>query len=407
MIKTLKILSNIKYLNAKKNINNKKYIFQFLPISFESFSKEKNFYYNEQKLKTSYIIDILHNLILKYYLKKENKFNLSSTILKEKYGYLYNYYIKYLVDKKILILIAKHQKGKNARIYSINESILRSDIIRYYNSDKVLLKKYKSKIFNIDDSVENNLIDIDIKDKLIDDLFKVKIEFERSIFYLDTLRNDDIDIYNRNKYSVECINDTHIFYHFDKYGRMHTNFTILKSFIRKNCLLIDDEETYECDISNSQPLFLAKLINDSKSKWVDEKELDLFKYLTLNGKYYNYIMDFSGLDRAKSKELTYKVLFGRNMYNSKSDKIFKELFPTIHNFIKLYKKEFGDYKILSYDLQKSESNFIFNKVVREIMTLLPDISIITVHDSIVFPRKYKDVVKLIFEKKIEEEFCFY
>ncbi len=105
------------------------------------------------------------------------------------------------------------------RIYSINESILRSDIIRYYNSDKVLLKKYKSKIFNIDDSVENNLIDIDIKDKLIDDLFKVKIEFERSIFYLDTLRNDDIDIYNRNKYSVECINDTHIFYHFDKYGK--------------------------------------------------------------------------------------------------------------------------------------------------------------------------------------------
>ncbi len=92
---------------------------------------------------------------------------------------------------------------------------------------------------------------------------------------------------------------------------------------------------------------------------------------------------------------------------SKSDKIFKELFPTIHNFIKLYKKEFGYYKILSYDLQKSESNFIFNKVVREIMTLLPDISIITVHDSIVFPRKYKDVVKLIFEKKIEEEFCFY
>ncbi len=80
---------------------------------------------------------------------------------------------------------------------------------------------------------------------------------------------------------------------------MHTNFTILKSFIRKNCLLIDDEETYECDISNSQPLFLAKLINDSKSKWVDEKELDLFKYLTLNGKYYNYIMDFSGFGESK------------------------------------------------------------------------------------------------------------
>lgn len=64
-----------------------------------------------------------------------------------------------------------------------------------------------------------------------------------------------MDIYNRNKYSIECINDKHIFYHFDKYGRLHTNFTILKSFIRKNCLLIDNEETYEFDIKKFTATF--------------------------------------------------------------------------------------------------------------------------------------------------------
>jgi hypothetical protein len=88
-----------------------------------------------------------------------------------------------------------------------------------------------------------NLIEEDIRAKLVTDLFSVKIEFDRAIFFLDSLKYQDYDIYNRNIYSVECINNQHIFYHFDNYGRLHTNYTILKSFIRKNCLLIDGEET--------------------------------------------------------------------------------------------------------------------------------------------------------------------
>jgi len=186
---------------------------------------------------------------------------------------------------------------------------------------------------------------------------------------------------------------------------MHTNFTILKSFIRKNCLLINGEETHEIDIKNSQPLFLTKLIQDSGTKWVNNEEFQLFKELTITGKYYNYIMDSYGIsDRGQVKELTYKVLFGRNGVNSKADKIFSSLFPTIHNFIKLYKKENEDYKVLAYELQKAESNLIFNKIIRQIMTLYPEIKIVTVHDSIIIPRKYKDSVWAIFQTKLFEEF---
>ena len=334
-------LSDIEsYSLIKKNLELKKCSLQFLPVSLESISKQKNFFYKDRKLKTSYLIDIVHNLILKYYFKKENRFNLMASILKEKYGYLYNYYIDFLVEKGVIILISKHQKGKSSRIYSINEFILRGKIIRYNNFDRVLLKKYKSKVSQIEEeSVESSLIDKDIKLKLVNDLFSVQIEFDRSIFYLDTLKEDDIDIYNRNRYSVECINDKHIFYHFDNYGRMHTNFTILKSFIRKNCLLIDGEETHEIDIKNSQPLFLTKLIQDSGSKWIKDDEFQLFKELTITGKYYNYVMDAIGIsDRNLVKEMTYKVLFGRNGSNSKADKIFSSLFPTIHYlFVKIYK----------------------------------------------------------------------
>lgn len=400
-------LSDIpRYTSIKKNLDNKKCSLQFLPQSLDQISKNKFFTYKDQKLKTSYLIDLVHNLILKYYFKKENKFHLMACILKEKYGYLYNYYMDYLLENKILILLSRHKKGTSSRIYAINEYILRGKIIRYNNFDKVLLKKYKSKISQIEENdTEVSLIDRDIKVKLINDLFHVSIEFDRSIFFLDALKQDDIDIYNRNRYSVECINDKHIFYHFDNYGRLHTNFTILKSFIRKNCLLIDGEDTCELDIKNSQPLFLTKIIQESGTKWVKEDEFNLFKTLTIDGKYYQYVMESFGIkDRNLVKEMTYKVLFGRNAANSKSDKIFSKLFPTIHHFIKLYKKESGDYKVLAYELQKAESNLIFNKIIRQIMTSYPEVKLVTVHDSIVVPLKYKDSVWAIFQTKIFEEF---
>jgi hypothetical protein len=377
---------------------------QFLPECLIELSLQKNFFYKEQKLKSAYIIDIIHNLLLKYYFKKENSFTLSSVILKDKYGYLYNYYIDFLKEKDIIKMQKNYLKGSNSRIYSINESIINGKILRYSNDDKVLIKKYITKHlqFELD---RNSIIDRIIKKKLISDLYSVQIQFDRSIFYLDSLKNEDIDIYNRNKYSVESINDKHIFYHFDSYGRMHTNFTILKSFIRKNCLLIDGEETFEIDIQNSQPLFLSKLIEESNSRWVNEDEFRLFSILVQSGNYYQYLIDNLFLkDKSLAKDLTYKVLFGQNRINSKSDKLFSKLFPTIHNFIKLYKNEKKDYKILAHDLQKAESNLVFNKIIRKIMQQDSDIKLITVHDSIIAPKKYKEVISEIFFNEIFEHF---
>ena len=390
-------------------LNNKKFSLQFLPSCLEHIKDVKYIEYNGQRLKPAYILDIVNNLILKYYFKKENRYALNALILKDRYGYLYNYYINYLIDNKILHMVANYKTGVTSRIYSLNESIFRSKIKRYRNIDKVLLKKYKKKVFDSIDFVESNnsLIDIDIREKLISDLFSVQIDLDRSIFFLDALKDKDLDIYNRNLYAVDCINDKHIFYHFDSYGRMHTNFTILRSFIRKNCLLIDGDETCEIDISNSQPLFLSKLINDTQTNWVKNPEFDIFKELTISGKYYQYMMQVLDIKNKKDiKELTYKVLFGRNSANSKADKLFKSVFPSIHNFITLYKKEHGDYKILAYDLQKAESNLIFNKIVRKMMEISPDMKVITIHDSIIISNKYRDTANAIFQTELLKEFNF-
>lgn len=390
----------------RDKINKKKYSLQFLPKILENISSQKLIFYKNKKLKSSYLIDIIHNLILKYYFKKDNSFNISSVILKEKYGSYYNYYIEYLLEIGAIQLTRNYQKGKNARIYKLSDKVLRGDINRYKNSDKFLLKKYINAISIVDEN-PNKLkvgIDTDVKKKLVNDLFSVQIDYAKSIFFLDAT-NQDIDVYNKNKYSVECIRDNHIFYHFDDYGRLHTNFTILKSFIRKNCLLIDDEETVEIDIKNSQPLFLSKLIEENDIFIVNEDELNLFKKLTVNGNFYQYLIDNSPekVNKKQIKEVVYKVLFGKN-YKNKSDELFKSLFPTIYSFIKSYKKEMGSYKHLSYSLQRAESNLIFNKIIKKIIRIYPEIKVVTVHDSIICSKKYKDVVEIIFNTMINEEF---
>ena len=301
-------------------------------------------------------------------------------------------------------MIRNHQKGKNARIYKLNDQVLSSKITRYKNVDNILLKKYKNAVSQIErNDIESNNIEKCVKMKLVEDLFYIEIDHFRSIFFLDSTQQD-IDIYNKNKYAVECISDKHIFYHFDSYGRMHTNFTILKSFIRKNCLLIDGEETSEIDIKNSQPLFLCKIIESEGLKLVDGDEFDLFKLLTISGNFYQYLIDNSNIkDKKEIKEMVYKVLFGKN-FRSKSDDLFKTCFPTIHQFIKDYKKEHGDYKILSHNLQNLESRLVYNKIVKEIMYIYPEIRLITVHDSIICQRKHRGLVEEIFNRNLANEF---
>jgi hypothetical protein len=329
---------------------------------------------------------------------------MSSLVLRDKYGFLYNYYMEYLKEKGIIEMISNYLVGKNVRIYKLSESIIDGKITRFKNEDKVLLKKYKEAVSLLDDGdVLTNTILPEVKKKLVSDLFSVKIHGEKAIFFLDSTVQT-ADIYNKNVYSVQCISDGQIFYHFDNYGRMHTNFTILKSFIRKNCLSIDGDETYELDIKNSQPLFLNKIIESDGAEIVDQTECELFKYLTKSGLFYQYIMDNSGIkDKEKIKKIIYKVLFGKN-YSNSSDKMFSKLFPTIHNFIKFYKKKHSNYKILSHKLQNLESNLIFNKIILEIMETNPEIKIVTVHDSIVFSKKWKNIVEEIFYKNLEKEF---
>jgi hypothetical protein len=246
----------------------------------------------------------------------------------------------------------------------------------------------------------NSPIKPDIRKKLVDDLYKVQIDYDKSMSFIENLKNSgniEVNKYYKNIHSIESIKNKSLFFKFDEYGRFHTNFTILKKEIRQKYLKINNEEINEIDIGNSQPLFLSILIKNELSE--NDPDISNYIWLVKQGLFYEYIISkFSSLTRKDAKLLTYKVLFGHNGINSTDNKIFESLFPKVYNFIIDYKSINEDYKSLSHVLQKMESDFIYGKVVKEIYAKIKNINLITIHDSIIYPIKYDNEIKEIFNR---------
>jgi hypothetical protein len=197
-IQELMEIQKIDYTKLISNkIRDKKNSLQFLPTDLYHLRDVKVISYKNTNLKSAYIIDIVHNLILKYFFKKDNSFVLNSIILKKKYGHLYNIYISYLIDNNFIKMDRNYKAGVTSRTYSLNPRIFKSKIHRYSNQDKVLIKKYKSKIIELIDYNSNQLspIDVDVRQKLVSDLFQVTIDKNRSMAFLNGLKRKDIDIF--------------------------------------------------------------------------------------------------------------------------------------------------------------------------------------------------------------------
>jgi len=393
-----------------------KYLYQFIPEKFLYLTKNKTIQYKDVNLKTAYLINIIHELILKFYFSNRNyidldpnddiKFNLWSLILRKKYGMHYNLYLDYLVENEFITMISNYYVGKKAKTYKIN--FFEIDKIKKVKTNDAILAKKSTKEYLMQSITEhcNSPIDPKIRKRLVDDLYHVHVDYDKSIDLLNDMKdkgNIEINKYYKNSHSIESIKNHYLFFKFDEYGRFHTNFTILKKEIRQRFLNIDDDEIVEIDIKNSQPLFLALLLQEEMDP--TDPEINNFIWLCREGLFYDHIMQsFTGLTRNDTKLLTYKVLFGHNGINSTENKIFKSLFPKIYEYILEYKKVNENYKFMAHTLQGKESDFIFNKVVRELYEKIPDIKLFTVHDSISVPMKYEKRVNEIFNKNLKDLF---
>ena len=385
---------------------NEDYLLHFISKDFQYLTQQKTFQYKGVNLKSSYLISIIHELLIKYYFSVniETKFNLSSLILRKKYGEHYNYYIEYLCERGFMSLVSKYYVGKKTNSYKLDTKCV-YDVIRYKNTDKFLIKKQNNRYETSITEMNNSLILPEIRVKLIESLNKIKIDYNGAVKFLDELKDKskiDDSKYQRNLMSIENIKEKTIYFNFDDFGRFHTNFTILKKEIRNEFLTINNEMITEVDISNSQPLFFAVILK----KQLVNINGDTKKYFELvkNGLLYDDIVANSpGLKRCDAKEIVYKVLFGDNTKgNKKVNKIFKNLYPSVYEYILEFKENKKNYKELSHQLQKMESEFIFNQVIKEIYETYPEIILFTVHDSIIFPKSYKEKIESIFYKHFQK-----
>ena len=388
-------------LNGKED-----YILQFISKDFQYLTQQKKIQFKGINLKCSYLINIIHELLLKYYFSNnvDVKFNLSSVILRAKYGEYYNYYIQYLCDNGFMSLVSKYYVGKKTNSYKIDTKYI-YDVIRWKNYDKFLLKKSKNRYETSITETNRSIIKLDIREKLVNSLNKIEISYADSIKYINLMKFEnriDDKKYQRNLITIDNIFNKDIYFNFDDYGRFHTNFTILKKEIRNEFLTINNEMIAEVDIKNSQPLFFAVLLK----KALPEINGDTKKYfeLVIEGLLYEDIICNSAIKtRNDVKSMIYKVLFGDNKKaNLKVNKIFKKLYPSVYEYILEFKDKKKNYKKLSHELQRMESEFIFNQVVKEIYETYPDIILFTVHDSIIFPRSYEERVKNIFDKHFKK-----
>ena len=399
------MIENINRIDNPKKKQDE-YLYQFLTQDFSYLLQDRKIEYKGHQLKTDYLINIIHDIILRYYFTNEIFFNYWSLILRNKYGKIYNIYIEYLVEKGFMSMISNYYVGKKTKTYKVN-NIEEKEIIRCKITDKILLKKH-SKEFLIKNFVNYNSSPIDIKLRylLIEDLYHINIKYSQAMEYLESLFNTkeiDRTKYLKNLNSIDSIERNNIFFKFDEYGRLHTNFTILKKEIRQNYLTIDNEEIDEIDIKNSQPFFFAQLLKEEVGINNFNDECLRFLELVNNGLIYDDLMEKLSLkDRDDAKKLVYRVLFGSNKDKCPENVSFNKIYPTIFNYLLEIKDNDGHYSKTSHNLQRMESNFIFGTVISNIKNRYPYVKLFTVHDSICYPKKYSNEVELIFNNELKK-----
>ena len=222
----------------------------------------------------------------------------------------------------------------------------------------------------------------------------------------------DIDDFTTNHIAIEMIKDKNWFFHIDEYGRVHTNVSNLKKELRK-CLMVNKKSLNSADIVNSQPLFLAKICTNYLNNLPLSSLLppirsdilgkDVKNYIDLvqTGSLYEFLFEKlqgSGSRTDFKRKLFAEVFFGKNyQHNSSSAKLFSSYFPTISSIIWELKSK--DYRMLSKLLQKVESSFIFQKVVKTLMNQAPDVFVTTIHDCLLATNvdQVADVMKREFE----------
>lgn len=397
------------FLSSKK-ISKKEWVLEFLPKDLIYLTEVKKIHWNGKNLKTDYLINIIHFMLSKYFFSNKEEICLSSEVLRKWYGTHYNYYLEFLTDHNIIVKTGNYFVGTKCNSFKLNPIYYESglnNIIRWKNTNPFLLKKWKSKQleFQIDNITNGKIINPIVKRMIIEDLYHIDIDYKKAVECVENMLKNGIlntdKSYIKNMMSVEAINDGCLFHIEDQYGRLHTNLTVLKKSIRTECIKIDGEDVIELDIANSQPLFLSVLLKEKGFDLTNVHAYEYYKDTVKNGIIYDIIAEEMDISRSECKTKMFCLLFGENKWNSPIDRAFKKHFPEVYNWIVEEKTKANNYKIIAHELQRKESKLIFDTIIYRLKKEIPSIRLFTVHDSIIYPKKWKNKVEEIFYQYVD------
>jgi len=279
------------------------------------------------------------------------------------------------------------------------------EVITYPCTDYVLNKKHRKHWEEKRNDVinEKSSIPVSIRNKILDDLYSVTLrDFDESVLTFQNSIKNNPRKYIKNLMMVTSLNNGDIFWEFDNHGRFHSNLTSLMKEIRDTQLLIDGEPVKTIDIKTSQPFFLVQLM---KRDWLinDQKEIQQFISLVEQNDLYNHFINrypdrFQ--DRNAVKPMVFRCLFDEEPYEHIYKELFRKEFPDIYEFLQNYHVNYGE--SLWKTLQRMESKLIYDTIYQSIINQFPYIKLFTVHDSIHYPERYHDKIKLIWDKALND-----
>lgn len=141
----------------------------------------------------------------------------------------------------------------------------------------------------------------------------------------------------------------------DDFGlRCHHTLTSLPKEARKY-ILSNGKPLVEVDICNSQILFFAAILKQTKIKGIDK-----FVKLAETGTFYDYFCNY-GFNRSEVKEeWVTRILFTKNGYNSKIKSIFKKEFVEVNEEMERLKRK--DLDVFAKMLQRKEARFVIHTI---------------------------------------------
>lgn len=226
-----------------------------------------------------------------------------------------------------------------------------------------------------------------------------------------------------------------------KYGRVSNSITNLSRPVRA-ALTHKGEPLHYVDISCCQPALLGQMVSVSSRRFKkgrrqqegeDRKGIiydaekrpsdrwfapeprdpseDLRRYceLTQQGEFYEFLeSDVRGMTRAKIKQRFLTDVIAKRKankrgheYPSQLEDRFKEIFPTVYQFIRMTNCDGWEHKNLIRELQRAESNLVIGQVSEGLRQRHPEMFFLTLHDAIYSTEGNMPAIVSEFERAFE------